>query len=170
MERQEVSLKKEDGVALLRIERPKRLNALSRDIVKQIGELLEEIEVDEETRVLLIHSEKHFAAGADIQDMAECNEQEAADPHRGGHRRIRPGRRSGTGAGLRHPLCRRNGENGISGNQPRHYAGSGRNRSGAKTHRRLRGNGIDFQRRDHQRAESLGTGTGKPPGAGSIAV
>ena len=36
MERQEVSLKKEDGVALLRIERPKRLNALSRDIVKQI--------------------------------------------------------------------------------------------------------------------------------------
>ena len=79
MERQEVSLKKEDGVALLRIERPKRLNALSRDIVKQIGELLEEIEVDEETRVLLIHSEKHFAAGADIQDMAECNEQEAAE-------------------------------------------------------------------------------------------
>lgn len=79
MERQEVSLKKENGVALLRIERPKRLNALSRDIVKQIGELLEEIEVDEETRVLLIHSEKHFAAGADIQDMAECNEQEAAE-------------------------------------------------------------------------------------------
>ena len=35
MERQEVSLKKEDGVALLRIERPKRLNALSRDIVKR---------------------------------------------------------------------------------------------------------------------------------------
>lgn len=79
MERQEVSLKKEGGVALLRVERPKRLNALSQAVVSEIREALDEIEADPEIRVLLIHSENNFAAGADIQDMVECNEQEAEE-------------------------------------------------------------------------------------------
>lgn len=73
----EVSLRKENGVAFLGIERPKMLNALSRDIVSQIDQRLDEIEQDGEIRVLVIYSERNFAAGADIQDMVECDEKAA---------------------------------------------------------------------------------------------
>lgn len=75
----EVICKKENGIALLRIERPQALNALSKKIVDQIGEFVGEIKINEDVRVLLIHSEKNFAAGADIQDMVDCNEEKARD-------------------------------------------------------------------------------------------
>ncbi len=74
-----VIFQKEKGVALLQIERPEALNALSKEIVDQIGNIVREIQQDEEIRVLLIYSKKNFAAGADIQDMAECDDKEAMD-------------------------------------------------------------------------------------------
>ena len=72
-----VIYRKEGNIAVLGIDRPEALNALSREIVDDIGKIVEQIKADEEVRVLLIYSEKNFAAGADIGDMVECNETEA---------------------------------------------------------------------------------------------
>ena len=73
----EVIYKKEGKVAVLGINRPKALNALSSKIVGEIGKVITQISNDEEVRALLIYSEKNFAAGADIGDMVECSEVEA---------------------------------------------------------------------------------------------
>lgn len=74
-----VIYRKEGNIAVLGIDRPEALNALSREIVDDIGKIVEQIKADEEVRVLLIYSEKNFAAGADIGDMVECNENDARE-------------------------------------------------------------------------------------------
>ena len=74
-----VTYRKEGNIAILGIDRPEALNALSREIVDDIGSTIEQIKSDEEVRILLIYSEKNFAAGADIGDMVECNETEARE-------------------------------------------------------------------------------------------
>lgn len=73
----QVTLKCDEGIAVLSIERPKALNALSRSVVDEIDNAVESIRGDENIRVLVIYSEGNFAAGADIKDMVECNEEEA---------------------------------------------------------------------------------------------
>lgn len=67
-----------DGVATLSIDRPEALNALSRDIVDEIDAWIAQLEEEPSARVLLIYSEKNFAAGADIKGMMHCSEEEAA--------------------------------------------------------------------------------------------
>lgn len=73
----QVLLKKEENIAIIRVERPEALNALSRSIIDDMDVLIEDVMKDKEIRCLILHSEKNFAAGADIKGMAECNEEEA---------------------------------------------------------------------------------------------
>ena len=72
-----ISLKKEGHVAVLSVVRPEALNALSREIVDEMDVVLEELKKDSDIYCLIFHSEKNFAAGADIKKMADCNEEEA---------------------------------------------------------------------------------------------
>ncbi len=72
-----ISLKKEGHVAVLSVVRPEALNALSREIVDEMDVVLEELKKDSDVYCLIFHSEKNFAAGADIKKMADCNEEEA---------------------------------------------------------------------------------------------
>ncbi|MDY3240896.1 MAG: enoyl-CoA hydratase-related protein [Anaerovoracaceae bacterium] len=72
-----VALKKEENIAIISVERPEALNALSREIVDEMDVLIEEVKKDEDIRCLIFYSEKNFAAGADIKAMAGCNEEEA---------------------------------------------------------------------------------------------
>lgn len=74
-----IQVKKEDHIAVLSVVRPEALNALSREIVDEIGKVLDEIEKDRDVYCLIFHSEKNFAAGADIKKMADCNAEEARD-------------------------------------------------------------------------------------------
>ena len=73
----QVVYKKEDNIAIISIDRPEALNALSRSIVDEIDKLVDQIQADPDIRCVVLHSEKNFAAGADIKGMAECNEEEA---------------------------------------------------------------------------------------------
>ena len=73
----QVLLKKEENIAIIRVDRPEALNALSRSIIDEMDELVEEVMRDKDIRCLILHSEKNFAAGADIKKMVECNEEEA---------------------------------------------------------------------------------------------
>ena len=73
----QVLLEKEENIAIIRVDRPEALNALSRSIIDEMDELVEEVMRDKDIRCLILHSEKNFAAGADIKKMVECNEEEA---------------------------------------------------------------------------------------------
>ena len=60
-----------DAVALIRLNRPKALNALCDALVTELGAAFDVFEADEAIgAIVLTGSEKAFAAGADIKEMA----------------------------------------------------------------------------------------------------
>ena len=71
----QVTLKIEEGIACISVVRPEALNALNREIVDEMDQLLDQVEKDDSARCLIFYSEKNFAAGADIKAMAECDEE-----------------------------------------------------------------------------------------------
>lgn len=73
----QVSVEIHNGIAIFSVVRPEALNALNKEIVDELDDYIEKIKTDETIRVLIIHNEKNFAAGADIKAMAECSEEEA---------------------------------------------------------------------------------------------
>ena len=72
-EQEPLILSETDGpVGIIRINRPKVLNALNPDLMKQLAEQMETFDADENIHVILLAgSERAWAAGADIGDMAE---------------------------------------------------------------------------------------------------
>lgn len=64
--------KKEGGVALVQLNRPKALNALCDGLFKELHAALRELDQDPEVGcIVLTGSEKAFAAGADIKEMKD---------------------------------------------------------------------------------------------------
>ena len=66
-----VELSKQDDLAVLTLNRPEALNALSFDILKQIGEAIDEVDAMTDVRALLVTGagDKAFCAGADIKEL-----------------------------------------------------------------------------------------------------
>jgi enoyl-CoA hydratase len=66
-----IILEKEEGLAILYINRPKALNALNKDTLTEMRQAIEDVESDDEIRVLIITGagNKSFVAGADIAYM-----------------------------------------------------------------------------------------------------
>jgi enoyl-CoA hydratase len=63
----------EPGIALLRLNRPRPLNALTNGMVADIGRLLEQVNNDAPTRVLIVTGEvRGFCAGFDLSLAAEA--------------------------------------------------------------------------------------------------
>src|SRR3712207_6521458 len=61
----------EDGVQLIRLNRPEALNALNSELLVELAGVVREAEADDGVRCLVITgSERAFAAGADIKEMA----------------------------------------------------------------------------------------------------
>src|SRR5437016_11950454 len=58
------------AVGIVRLNRPKMLNALSFGVFREIAAAIEDLEADDNIRcILLTGSDKAFAAGADIKEM-----------------------------------------------------------------------------------------------------
>ncbi|MDE2489218.1 MAG: enoyl-CoA hydratase/isomerase family protein [Elusimicrobia bacterium] len=78
----EVLVERDGAVAVLTLNRPKALNALSVPVMKALAAALESAETDEAVRaIVLAGSPRAFAAGADIgemKDLAGSGEAEAA--------------------------------------------------------------------------------------------
>lgn len=71
---QTIVLEKKNGVGLITLNRPKALNALNTELIAEVNQALDELEKDQEIGcIVLTGSEKAFAAGADIKEMAELN-------------------------------------------------------------------------------------------------
>jgi len=61
-----------DGIAVITFNRPKALNALNAQMVGEMGRALDAFEADDTINVIVLTgSEKAFAAGADIKEMAD---------------------------------------------------------------------------------------------------
>ncbi len=62
----------EDHVTLITLNRPEALNALNAQLLNELGKALAAADKDKKVRAIIITgSEKAFAAGADIKEMAE---------------------------------------------------------------------------------------------------
>ena len=69
-----------DGIATIKLNRPKALNALNSEINADIMAAIHEVQADPSVRVLIITgSEKAFAAGADVKEMAEATPRYARE-------------------------------------------------------------------------------------------
>ncbi len=65
------------NTAVISINRPKALNALNSDVIVELDAAASKIEADPKIRVVVIGSDKHFAASADIKAMIEMNPEQA---------------------------------------------------------------------------------------------
>ena len=61
-----------DGVALITLNRPDALNALNSQLLDELSSAVEDADASDKVRcIILIGSDKAFAAGADIKEMAD---------------------------------------------------------------------------------------------------
>lgn len=72
-------LERREAIATLTINRPDRRNAISYDMWRELKSLANEVEADENIRVLVIRGagNEAFSAGADIAEFAECRNDSA---------------------------------------------------------------------------------------------
>jgi len=69
-----ITLIKEPGYALIQFNRPEVLNAINMKLMEELVSTLEELDKDSDVRCIVITgSEKAFAAGADIKEMADAS-------------------------------------------------------------------------------------------------
>lgn len=74
-------LEKKNGIGTLTINRPKNLNALNKEVLEELTQVLKAIEKAEDIHVLIVTGagEKAFVAGADIKEMKDKNAIEGRD-------------------------------------------------------------------------------------------
>ena len=67
---QNIKTETKGRVGIIRLDRPKALNALCADLVRELGQALDAFEADPNVGcMVLTGSDKAFAAGADIKEM-----------------------------------------------------------------------------------------------------
>jgi enoyl-CoA hydratase len=81
-----VKVEREDGVAVLTIDRQEKLNALDRQVVEEIGQALLELEAERPRAIVVTGAgERAFIAGADIRAMSVMDPIEAKQFSEIGH-------------------------------------------------------------------------------------
>ncbi|WP_180038850.1 enoyl-CoA hydratase [Acinetobacter sp. YH16052] len=74
MQWQTILLEQRNGVGLITLNRPQALNALNNQLIVEVNQALDQLEKDPAIGCIVIAgSEKAFAAGADIKEMADLN-------------------------------------------------------------------------------------------------
>jgi enoyl-CoA hydratase len=76
-----VIYEKSDRIGTITLNRPKSMNALSTELLKELDHVLTEIDNDDEVKVVILAgSDKYFAAGADIKEIGQIKTPK--DAHR----------------------------------------------------------------------------------------
>lgn len=81
MELKNVILEKEGHLATVTINRPKALNALNSETLKELNIVIEDLEKDTNIYAVILTGagEKSFVAGADISEMKDLNEEQGKE-------------------------------------------------------------------------------------------
>lgn len=81
MELKNIILEKEEHLAIITINRPKALNALNSETLKDLNTVLEDLENDSNIYCVILtgSGEKSFVAGADISEMKDLSEEEGKE-------------------------------------------------------------------------------------------
>lgn len=76
-----IIVEREEGVAIIRFNRPRALNAINSDVIRELAAAIEEIRSDASARVLVLTGagEKAFIAGADISHMVNLTPLKARE-------------------------------------------------------------------------------------------
>jgi enoyl-CoA hydratase len=84
---QHLIIEKNDGIALLVLNRPKQLNALNKELLSELNSAFELLREDAETKVIILtgSGEKAFVAGADIKEFASFNGEQGTELAKTGH-------------------------------------------------------------------------------------
>jgi enoyl-CoA hydratase len=77
---------RKNGVGLITLSRPEVLNVLDTETLRELGDILVRLENDREVRAVIITGEKHFCAGADINELKGKSPKKAEDFSRLAHR------------------------------------------------------------------------------------
>ena len=74
-----ISTSKNEGVCIVKINRPSKLNAMNVDVAKEIISTFKELDKDDSVRVIILTGEgdKEFSAGADIEYMSKISPDES---------------------------------------------------------------------------------------------
>ncbi len=76
---QYIQVEKKESIAIVRINRPEKLNAMNIDVIKEMGSIMDQLDKDDGVKVVIITGtgEKAFSAGADIEYMSKISPLEA---------------------------------------------------------------------------------------------
>lgn len=79
MDFNDLLIEKENQIALVTINRPKVLNALNAELIRQLSLAFGNLEKENDVQVIILtgSGEKAFVAGADIKELSELNAQSA---------------------------------------------------------------------------------------------
>ncbi|WP_405609886.1 enoyl-CoA hydratase/isomerase family protein [Polaribacter sp. Asnod1-A03] len=82
-----IKVQTKDSLAQVTINRPKKLNALNKETIKELNIAFEELEEDEKIRAIILtgSGEKAFVAGADISEFADFSVEEGTRLSKIGH-------------------------------------------------------------------------------------
>ena len=85
-----IKLTKVDKVTILKINRPKQLNALNRLTIDELNSALKELKNDKSVKVIIITGEgdKSFVAGADIKEFAHYSIEEGKNLAKSGQNKL----------------------------------------------------------------------------------
>ncbi|MGE5423035.1 MAG: enoyl-CoA hydratase/isomerase family protein, partial [Ignavibacteriales bacterium] len=62
-----------------KLNHPARLNALTKQMIQDLGQVFDILEGDPNVRAIVIYGEKNFSAGADISSMIDLTQEEAKE-------------------------------------------------------------------------------------------
>ena len=90
MKEENIHLQTKNGIGLLLIRRPQKLNALNIETIEELHQRLNILEKDNNIKVLILsgEGEKAFAAGADIKEFANFSKKQGKELARTGQEKL----------------------------------------------------------------------------------
>jgi 3-hydroxypropionyl-coenzyme A dehydratase len=76
-----VTTTKSDGICIIKINRPEKLNAMNSDVAKELISIFEKTGTDDSVKVIILTGEgdRAFSAGADIEYMSKISPDESVE-------------------------------------------------------------------------------------------
>ena len=84
---QYIQIERKEDIAIVRVNRPEKLNAMNIDTIKEMGNVMNQLDKDDSIKVVIVTGagEKAFSAGADIEYMSKISALEAEQYALTGH-------------------------------------------------------------------------------------